>query len=135
MPDDVKTGQETGTAAWAKIWGAGITPTYAVNHRMFECWARGMARFSHDMAQFMQSRLLEESMRWEKLASCRDPADAFDCESRFVVKASTDYSEAAQRFLRLWYEIANSYGTLTRTEPKDGYVAGGRSVTPTRRGR
>lgn len=118
MPDDVKPAQETGAAAWTKVWGAGFAPSYAINHRMFECWARGMARLSHDMAQFLQSRLLEESMRWEKLASCRDLADAFDCESRFVVKASTDYGEAAQRFSRLLYEIANSYGTVTRAEPK-----------------
>jgi len=118
MPDDVKTAEETGAAAWTKAWGADFAPTYAINHRMFECWARGMARLSHDVAQFMQSRLLEESMLWEKLVTCRDLADAFDCESRFVVKASTDYSEAAQRFSRLLYEVANSYGSVMRTGPK-----------------
>jgi|SRR5215469_6455974 len=118
MPDEIETAQETGAAAWTKAWGAGFAPAYAINHGMFECWARGMARMSHDMAQFMQSRLLEESMLWEKLATCRDLADAFDCESRFVVKAGTDYGEATQRFSRLLYEIANSYGAVVRTGPK-----------------
>lgn len=118
MPDDVKTAKESGATAWTKAWGAGFSPTYAINHQMFECWARGMSRLSHDLAQFMQSRLLEESTLWEKLASCRDPADAFECESRFVVKASTDYSEAAQRFSRLLSEIANSYGAVMHASRK-----------------
>jgi|SRR5579883_837777 len=120
MPDDVKTAGETGAARWTKAWSAGFAPMYAVNHQAFECWARGMAKLSHDMAQFMQSRLLEESTLWEKLATCRDFTDAFDCQSRFVVKAGTDYSEAAQRLSRLMYEIANSYGAALRGAPKAG---------------
>lgn len=118
MPDEVKTTQESEAVSWTKAWNGGFPPIYAVNHRAFECWARGMAKLSHDMAQFMQSRLLEESTMWEKLATCHDFTDAFDCHSRFVVKAGLDYSETAQRLSRLAYEIANNYGAALRSAPK-----------------
>ncbi len=120
MPDEVKMAQQVGTAAWTKAWAAGFEPAYAVNQRAFECWARGMARLSHDMAQFVQSRLLEDSVMWEKLATCRDLADAVDCESRFLAKAGVDYGEATQKFSRLMFEIASSCGTGLRHAPKTG---------------
>lgn len=120
MPDEVKTAQETGATAWTKAWNTGFEPMYAMNHRAFECWARGMAKLSHDMAQFMQARLLEESVMWEKLATCRDLTDAVECESRFVAKAGADYNEAMQKFSRLMFEIASSCGTGLRHAPKAG---------------
>jgi len=118
MPDEVKTAREPKTAAGTKAWSTGFEPMYAMNHRAFECWARGMAKLSHDMAQFMQSRLLEDSVMWEKLATCRDVTDAVDCESRFVAKASADYSEATQKFSQMLLEIASSCGTGLRHAPK-----------------
>ncbi|MDE2230282.1 MAG: phasin family protein [Alphaproteobacteria bacterium] len=120
MPDEVKSAQEPKTAAWTKALSTGFEPMYAMNRRAFECWARGMSRLSHDMAQFMQSRLLEDSVMWEKLASCRDVTDAVDCESRFAAKASADYSEAAQKFSRLVFEIASNCSTGLRHAPTTG---------------
>jgi hypothetical protein len=117
MPDDVKT-QEPKAAVWTNAWGAGFEPMYMMNKRVFECWARGMSRLSHDMAQFMQSRLLEDSMMWEKLATCRDVTDTVDCETRFIAKANADYSEAAQRFSRLLFEVASDCGSGLRHAPK-----------------
>lgn len=117
MPDDVKAPQ-TKTTAWNSAWNAGLEPMVAMNRRSFECWARGMAKLSHDMAQFVQSRLLEDSVMWEKLASCRDVTDAVDCESRFLAKASADYSEAAQKFSRLLLEVANDCSAGLRHAPK-----------------
>lgn len=117
MPDDLKA-QESKATAWTDAWSAGFGPIYAMNRRAFECWAHGMAKLSHDMAQFMQSRLLEDSVMWEKLATCRDVTDAVDCESRFIAKASADYSEAAQKFSRLLVEVASNCNTGLRHAPK-----------------
>lgn len=117
MPDDIKAPQTKATA-WNSAWNAGLEPMVAMNQRAFECWARGMAKLSHDMAQFVQSRLLEDSVMWEKLASCRDVTDAVDCESRFLAKASADYSEAAQKFSRLLFEVASDCSAGLRHAPK-----------------
>lgn len=118
MPDDVKGAKESKTVAWTKAWGTGFDPMVAMNHRAFECWAHGMAKISHDMAQFMQSRFLEESTMWEKLATCRDIGDAVDCERRFFAKASSDYTEAVQKFSRLMFEIAGNCSAGLRHAPK-----------------
>jgi len=124
MPDDVKTAPKISTdekmtpkAATPDEWSAYFWPMVEMNRRAFECWARGMSTLSHDMAQFMQSRLLDDSTMWEKLATCRDPADAFECQSKFAAKASADYTEAAQKFSRLMSEIASNCSTGLRHFP------------------
>ncbi len=126
MPDDVKTASPTAievkraapqAAAWPEAWNAVFWPTAEMNRRAFECWARGMSALSHDLAQFLQSRLLEDSTMWEKLATCRDPADAFACQSKFAAQAGADYAEAAQKFSRLMLDIAGSCGTGLRHFP------------------
>jgi len=117
MPDDPKMAPKAAT--WPKEWSANFEPMFAMNRSAFEVWANGMASLTHEMAQFMQSRLLEDSMMWETLATCRDPADAGECHRRFAAKASTDYTEAAQKFSRLMLDIANSYGSgLRHAAPK-----------------
>ena len=117
MPDDLKA-QESKAMAWGNAWDAGFEPLAAMNRRALECCAHGMAKLSHDMAQFMQSRLLEDSVMWEKLATCRDVTDAVDCETRFIAKASADYSEAAHKFSRLLFEVASNCNTGLRHAPK-----------------
>lgn len=117
MPDDIKA-PETKAPVWSGTWNAGFEPMAAMNRRAFECWARGMSKLSHDLAQFTQARLLEDSVMWEKLASCRDVTDAVDCEIRFLAKASADYSEAAQKFSRLLVEVASNCSAGLRHAPK-----------------
>jgi Phasin protein len=114
MPDEVKAPQKPKAATGSKDWVANIEPLFATNRRAFECFARGMSKLSHDMAQFMQSRLLEDSMMWEKLATCRDAADAFECQNRFTAKVQSDYAEAAQKFSRLMLDIAGSFGASSQ---------------------
>jgi Phasin protein len=125
MPDGPRTTTKTAsqtapkTASGVKEWGANFEPLFAMNRSAFEVWAHGMSRVSHEMAQFMQSRLLEDSVMWETLATCRDPADAIECQRRFGSKATTDYSEAAQKFSRLMMDIAGSYGSGLRRTPTE----------------
>lgn len=124
MPDDVKTASPTAIeakpeapAAWPEAWNAVFWPMTEMSRRAFECWARGMSALSHELAQFMQSRLLEDSTLWEKLATCREPADAFACQGKFAARAGADYAEAAQKFSRLMLDIAASCGTGLRRFP------------------
>lgn len=107
MPDGAKP-TESMAPAWNNAWATGFEPMHTMNLRVFESWARGMSNLSHEMAQFMQSRLLEDSVMWEKLATCRDVRDVADCETRFIAKASMDYAEAAQKFSRLLFEVAGN---------------------------
>jgi phasin protein len=128
MPYDVKTtpkipaAEEKTTpkgALWPKEWSDGFEPLSAMNRRAFECWARSMSRLSHEMAQFMQQRLIKDSTMWEKLAHCRDAADALKCQSLFASESSADLAEAVQKFSRLMTDIASSYGTvLQQAQPE-----------------
>jgi hypothetical protein len=72
-----------------------------------------MSRLSHDMARFIQSRLLEDSAMWEKFAACRDAADAFEGQDRFATMVQSDYIEAAQKFSRMMLDIASSVGAAS----------------------
>jgi Phasin protein len=128
MPDNVKTYPKTPTdvkttpmaALWPKEWrSASFEPLSAMNRRAFECWARSMSRLSHEMAQFMQQRLIKDSAMWEKLATCRDPADALKCQSLFASESSADLADAVQKFSRLMTDIASSYGrVLQQPQPE-----------------
>lgn len=107
MPDDVKATQQSATH---KERSAHNEPVFGMNCRAFESWAHGMSKLSNEMAQFMLTRLREESAMWEKLAACRDPADLIECQSQFAAKTGTDYAEAAQKLSRLMLDFASGYG-------------------------
>jgi len=112
IPADVKTPPMA--ALWPKEWSTSFEPLSAMNRRAFECWARSMSRLSHEMAQFMQQRLIKDSAMWEKLATSRDIADALKCQSLFASESSAELAEAVQKFSRMMTDIANSYGTVLR---------------------
>jgi Phasin protein len=116
----MKTAQKPKAVVRATDWVANIEPLFTSNRLAFESWARGMSRLSHDIARFIQSRLLEDSVMWEKLATCRDASDAFEGQSRFATKVQSDYAEAAQKFSRMMLGIASSVGTAgSRHAPPD----------------
>jgi phasin family protein len=81
---------------------------FAFNRNAFQAWAENMSQLSQEMAQFMQSRLKEEAAMWQKLASCRDPAELLQCQSEFAAKTGTDYADAAQKLSRLMLDFANN---------------------------
>lgn len=91
---------------------------FAFNRGAFEGWARNMSKLSQEMAQFMQSRLKEEAVMWEKLASCHDPAEVVQCQSEFAAKTGTDYVEAAQKLSRLMLDFAKTYGFDANAKPE-----------------
>lgn len=119
MPDDLKTAQESKSGPSPAQWGPTFGSMSAMNQRAFECWAHGMSRLFHEMAQFMQSRLLEDSEMWEMLAACRDPAAALECQRQFTVKASADYAEASQKFAGMILEIGQTCSTGLRHAPPE----------------
>lgn len=116
MPDEVKP---TLKPTAAKERSANIDPLFVMNRRAFESWAHGMSQLSEEMAQFMQTRLREESAMWEKLATCRNPADLFACQSEFAAKTGRDYAEAAQKLSRLMLDFASSCGSGLLHAPTD----------------
>jgi len=91
---------------------------FAFNRSAFESWARNMSKLSQEMAQFMQARLKEESLMWEKLAACHDPAEVVQCQSEFAAKTGTDYVEASQKLSRLMLDFAKSYGFDAAGKPE-----------------
>ena len=127
MPDDMKsipkpaTAKEKATvkAARPKKRSANFDRMFTINSNAFESWAHSMSRLSQEMAQFMQTRLQEESAMWDKLAACRDPADLFACQSEFAAKTGTDYAEAAQKLSRLMLDFASSHVSDLLHTPTD----------------
>jgi hypothetical protein len=91
---------------------------FAFNRSAFESWAHNMSKLSQEMAQFMQARLKEESVMWEKLASCHDPSEVVQCQSEFAAKTGTDYVEAAQKLSRLMLDFAKSYSLDPTARPE-----------------
>ena len=91
---------------------------FAFNRSAFESWARNMAKLSQEMAQFMQSRLKDEAVMWDKLAACHDPSDVVQCQSEFAAKTGTDYADAAQKLSRLMLDFAKSYNFDPNGKPE-----------------
>ena len=119
MPDNGKTGSASKSSSKFATPGLNIGLLTVTSQRAFEHWARGMARLYHDMAEFVQSRLLEDAATWEKLATCHDPAAALDLQRRYAAKASTDYTAASQKFSRLILEIGHSCSSDLRQTPPE----------------
>jgi hypothetical protein len=119
MPDDAKTmlGTRTARRTAPRATNPGIAS--AASHRAFENWAHGMSRLFHDMAEFMQARLLEDAAMWDRLAACRDPGAALELQRQFTAKASADYVAASQKFARLILEIGQSCSTGLRQGPPE----------------
>jgi len=126
MPDEAKRIPQSESAAesqpekpWAKEWEANFAPLYAMNRRAFESWVHSVSGLAHELEQFLQTRLREDATLWEKLAACKNPTEAFLCQSRFAAQALADYTEAAQKFSRLMKDLASGYGTGLRHGPPD----------------
>jgi len=119
MPDDTKTARRPPSARTSAPWVSGLGPLSARSQHAFESWAHGMSRMFHEMAEFMQSRLLEDAAMWEKLATCHDPRAALEIQRQFSAKASADYAAASQKFSRLILEIGQSCSAGLRQMPPD----------------
>ncbi len=126
MPDEAKKIPKSEPAAesqkarpWAKEWEANFAPLFAMNRHAFESWVHSVSGVGQELEQFLQARVQEESTLWEKLAACRNPAEAFLCQSKFAAQALADYTEAAQKFSRLMKDLASGYGTGLRHNPPD----------------
>ena len=84
MPDETKTIPKSGSTAenqtakpWLKEWEANFAPLYAMNRQAFESWARSVTGLSSELEKFLEARLHEDATLWEKLAACKNPAEAF----------------------------------------------------------
>jgi hypothetical protein len=126
MPDEAKKIPRSEPAAenqpmkpWVKEWEANFAPLYAMNRQAFESWARSVTGLSGELEKFLEARLREDATLWEKLAACKNPAEAFACQSKFAAQALADYTEAAQKFSRLMKDLASGYGTGLRHDPPD----------------
>lgn len=108
MPDDAKTARGSRPAILSMPPALSFGTVSVASQRAFENWAHGMSRLFHEMAAFMQARLLEDAAAWEKLAACRDPNTALDLQRQFTAKASADYAAASQKFARLIVEIGQN---------------------------
>lgn len=119
MPNNGKTARDSKSSSKFPAPGFNVGLLAATSQRAFEHWARGMSRLSHEMAEFVQARLLEDAATWEKLADCRDPAAALELQRRYAAKASADYTAASRKFSRLILEIGRSCSGDLRQMPPE----------------
>jgi len=81
---------------------------FAINRAAFERWMQGMMEISQEIAQFTQARLEEDAAAWVKLAGCRTPNEAFECQQRFLEKASGQYLAETNRLSQIMAGLANA---------------------------
>lgn len=118
MPDDGNTNRGSRPTS-LPLPGLSFGGTSLASQRAFENWAHGMSKLFHEMAEFMQARLLEDATMWEKLAACRDPKTALDLQRQFATKAGADYAAAGQKFARLIMEIGQNCSAGLRQTPPE----------------
>ncbi|MGO8915561.1 MAG: phasin family protein [Stellaceae bacterium] len=80
---------------------------FTINGNAFDRWIKGMMEISQEIAQFTQIRLEEDAAAWMKLASCRTPNEAFDCQQRFFERASGEYLAETNRLTQLIMSLAS----------------------------
>ena len=81
----------------------------AFDQEGIERWTRGMSAFATEMTSFVQARLQTNMEAWTKLATCRSPSEALECQQHYAEKAMTDYLDAFSRLSQM------TMGTATET--------------------
>jgi hypothetical protein len=103
--------------ATAKEGAAPIETVFALHPQAFQTSAHNMAKISQGMAEFMQTRLMENASMWEKLAACRDPSEVMQCHAEFASKRGTDHAGAARKLSRLTCDFAGNYSVDPAPKP------------------
>ena len=101
-------------AVTANNWDAG--QLLAANQHALEAWARAVSALTDEVSQFVQARLREDMSTWTKLAACKDPSQAFECNSQYFQKATTDYFGEAGKLSRLTMNVASDSFSAFRGE-------------------
>ena len=89
---------------------SGWVPNYSflaeANQRAFAHWLNGVNTLSQEIAQFTQNRLQEDMAAWSTLASCSNPADAFECQQRLAQKATAGYMAEVAKLSQMMASLA-----------------------------
>lgn len=67
MPGEAKTIERPKAVIASKDWTTNIEPIFAAIRHPRGWRSRGMSKLSHDIVQFMLTRMIENSAIWEKL--------------------------------------------------------------------
>jgi Phasin protein len=95
----------------------GYPPAFDFGQLAFQRWVNGMMAMTEEVSHFAQARLQEDMGTWAKLASCRDPREAFDCHCRFVEKATADYLDELGKLSRFATNMAQETGVADSKFP------------------
>lgn len=95
-------------AAATTALGPPLDSFFTVNREAFERWVQGMMEISQEIAQFTQTRLQEDAAAWAKLASCRTPNEAFECQQHFLERAAGQYLAESNRLSQMIVGLASA---------------------------
>ncbi len=98
---------------------------FAFDPQRIEGCTRGMAAFAEEMTRFVQARWQADVEAWSKLATCRDPTEAFACQQRHAEKTFADYADEFAKLSRLMMDASaeslatfrNKSGAAAATKP------------------
>jgi hypothetical protein len=95
-------------------WTAGWVPLITESNRLaLDNWTKssetilnGSLMFWQELAEFAQARLREDVEACGKLARCRGPNEAAECQREFVGKATAQYLDHANKLAVLMTKLA-----------------------------
>jgi hypothetical protein len=110
MPDETKAAESKEPKPQAEIWGAAIEG----NQKAVARWMETLLTLTQEITSFTQHRLQEDMDTLFALAACRNAAEAFEHQQRFVAKASQEYTDEIARLGRMvtglgWEGISGVY--------------------------
>jgi len=72
-----------------------------IEQQYVEAWSRDAFAMFSEVATFAQARWHADMDNWGKLATCRNPMEAIECQQEAAQKAYTDYLEEFGKLSRL----------------------------------
>ena len=98
-----------------KIWASGWTPLLEANRFAVDNWVqtseailKSALALSQQMAEFAQARLREDVGVCERLAKCRNPSEAAECQREFAKAATAQYIDHANKLSALMTELTSA---------------------------
>ena len=79
-----------------------------------EVFANSLFSLSQEMLRFMQDRFREDVETNVALAGCRSPSDSFECQRRFLEKATAQYREIADKLTGLMTRMTSEAFSATQ---------------------
>lgn len=125
MPDNPSTSERTKRRAAVSEFAPATIDAWLNSYRQaLETWMQSgddalkrAALLSEEIMNFSHNRFQADLETWEAIASCRSPADLFECQRQYAQKASSDYLEEASKLTTGMVALLSDAAALPLRQP------------------